>query len=252
MLIGVSFSRTWQRLHSDNKRLTAAIIFYFGVIVGTVACISRVQDWVDDRSLFRAAVTTCPSSAKMNIMYGQQILSHDSAADSARAREHFEIARAIDPQYCDVDFVMGKSFINQNDADGAVHSLQKSLSCKFTAQRAYDLLLDIERVLNAQVHDESTEEGRSWLEDDHIDDDDASNYWNEERVKVNDIAQRVRACEYAYAQGVNAATNGDLVLSAELMLKATRCSTTATMASLYYRSIADVLAQQGLNGEGYF
>ena len=61
---------------------------------------ARTAEWKDDVSLFRSAIEVCPNSAKLQHHVGQLALN---VGNLTTARAHLTRARAIDPEFCDID-----------------------------------------------------------------------------------------------------------------------------------------------------
>ena len=120
----------------------------------------RIPDWHDDWTLFHAALRVCPTSAKTNNQVGQLWMGKNNPR---KALEYYNRARAIDPQFCDVDFTMAHAYLALNDYSAAVHRLRKSLFCTYTSngafrdlQKVWSFLLSLDNS-NATLHVEIAE-----------------------------------------------------------------------------------------------
>ena len=96
--------------HRDPSRASSRDIPMLRLIAGGVFAASlgvmmqrtraRTAEWKDDVSLFRSAIEVCPNSAKLQHHVGQLALN---AGNLTTARAHLARARAIDPEFCDID-----------------------------------------------------------------------------------------------------------------------------------------------------
>jgi len=116
----------------------------------------RTEDWKDDKTLFKKAIITCPSSSKMHHQYGQ-ILQNEKNHSGALA--HFLRAKEIDPQFCDVDFHIGLHYLHLLDYGTGFVWLRRNLPCLFTAHKAYPIIVQIMEIYlkapgNASAHDD--------------------------------------------------------------------------------------------------
>merc|ERR1719491_551761 len=108
------------------------------------------MDWRTDETLFASALKVCPRSAKVHGQFAQIMLNHatqhdptayGSAEERAKAEQeaqlHFELAREIDPEFCDLDFNFAMLAFLRSDYGTASALFRKSLPCPYTNQRAF-------------------------------------------------------------------------------------------------------------------
>eukprot|EP00891_Asterochloris_glomerata_P008136 jgi/Astpho2/8136/Aster-03071 len=123
-----------------------------------LACASKTvlrnKDWMDEELLFIAAqkvgsisAKVCGNSAKVQLNSG--ILERRYQNWEAALR-HFERARAIEPGYCEPDYWVGLTLVNQGrDIERGIQELERAISCKYVAFNAVSVL---QKVYEAMQH----------------------------------------------------------------------------------------------------
>eukprot|EP00899_Mesostigma_viride_P019802 jgi/Mesvir1/27823/Mv07501-RA.1 len=89
-------------------RVVAVIVFAFSWRTWT-----RNVDWLNEATLFESAMNVCPRSAKVLLNSG--ILAR-TRGDWESCLEHMRKAKEVEPGYCDPDYWIGLTHINQAQA----------------------------------------------------------------------------------------------------------------------------------------
>jgi hypothetical protein len=98
---------------------------------------ARGEDWRTDATLFASALRVCPSSSKLNLLYGQLLLNSHNLTG---ARHYFEAAYHIHPEYCDLDLQLGLLELVEGRVQNATRILVRNLHCVYTANKALPIL----------------------------------------------------------------------------------------------------------------
>eukprot|EP00511_Aplanochytrium_stocchinoi_P005860 CAMPEP_0204839706 /NCGR_PEP_ID=MMETSP1346-20131115/35191_1 /ASSEMBLY_ACC=CAM_ASM_000771 /TAXON_ID=215587 /ORGANISM="Aplanochytrium stocchinoi, Strain GSBS06" /LENGTH=386 /DNA_ID=CAMNT_0051976623 /DNA_START=352 /DNA_END=1512 /DNA_ORIENTATION=- len=139
-------ARTWGYTNTRAKKLKRIVEPVLVVLIAWYVhlTISRVPDWLDDKSLFAANLKSCPQSAKSNTQYHQLLLREGNITG---AKLHLEKARSIHPDWCDLDLYFGSMALveklTRDNLQEAVDCFIKSLTCLHTANSAMDKLQTI-------------------------------------------------------------------------------------------------------------
>ncbi|KAM9953792.1 hypothetical protein ACTFIR_008886 [Dictyostelium discoideum] len=101
----------------------------------------RNEDWKNEESLFLSALKVCPNSAK--VQYNVGIL-YRRTKEWDKSINHFNRAKEILPDYCDVDYFYALTLINKNgDYNHAKPYLNKSMNCRYTQVRSLEAINEI-------------------------------------------------------------------------------------------------------------
>ncbi|KAK9811534.1 hypothetical protein WJX72_005492 [[Myrmecia] bisecta] len=127
---------------------TTTALLTMGYLHANWRTVLRNQDWHSEEKLFRAAQKVCWTSAKVQLNSG---ILERRYMNWRQALEHFELARAIEPGYCEPDYWVGLTLINQGlDIPRGLEELQKAVNCKYVAVEAVKALHKIYTLLHAE------------------------------------------------------------------------------------------------------
>ncbi|KAG1677925.1 hypothetical protein FOA52_001343 [Chlamydomonas sp. UWO 241] len=103
---------------------------------------ARNWDWMSEEQLFVSAQGTCWDSAKVQLNSG---VLERRRQDPAAALRHFELAKQLDPSYCEPDYWIGLTLLNLGRAQEGVDALELAVGCKYVKS-------DSVQVLNTVYH----------------------------------------------------------------------------------------------------
>lgn len=132
-------TRTRPHVSAPPSLCSWCVLLLCGVLLGGYGCrtLLRNQDWWDEEQLFLSALGVCPGSAKVQQNNGvlQRRLKNYTAA-----MEHFKLAQAIEPGYCEPTYWVGLTAMNMGNTSAGLATLKASLSCRYTAAEALQAL----------------------------------------------------------------------------------------------------------------
>ena len=115
----------------------------------------RTNEWKNDRTLFTAAVASCPNSAKIHQQLGQilfnlhservtqGVLEHEvfTMEDDLlqEAFDHYQTAKALDPEFCEVDLHLGLYYARPEigKIDDAMRLFRGNIGCVFSNTKSF-------------------------------------------------------------------------------------------------------------------
>lgn len=115
---------------------------FWAVVLATTcvySCVSmrRNPAWADDEALFTAALHTCPSSAKMNLLVAKIHLPRNATLADRLLKRAIE----IDPDYCDTGLVQLQLDIHlRGDLDAALRTAARTLRCVYVMREVWALM----------------------------------------------------------------------------------------------------------------
>ena len=114
------------------------------VLFFSVLTISRNPAWKDSYTLYQTDIVKSPNSAKLNYHYGLELVKQgvdgktaEDKAYLAQAKQQFEKALQIRPEYGDAHAQLGLAFYREKQKDKAMASYKKSLSYKPNNAKVY-------------------------------------------------------------------------------------------------------------------
>ncbi|GAX82143.1 hypothetical protein CEUSTIGMA_g9571.t1 [Chlamydomonas eustigma] len=111
----------------------------------SVKTYSRNWDWLSEEALFLSAQKVCWNSAKVQLNSG---ILERRRLDMPRALQHFNLARTIEPGYCEPDYWMGLTHINMGNTVAGLEELEKAVGCKYVAADATSTLNKIYQAMH--------------------------------------------------------------------------------------------------------
>jgi len=90
--------------------------------------VTRNRDWIDDRTLFRAAVAAQPRSVKAHSNLASRLMTSGAPADMTEAERHYRAAQAIAPDYLPALNGLGYLYTLQKSYDAARALLQEAIA----------------------------------------------------------------------------------------------------------------------------
>eukprot|EP00026_Physarum_polycephalum_P002836 Phypoly_transcript_02845.p1 GENE.Phypoly_transcript_02845~~Phypoly_transcript_02845.p1 ORF type:complete len:801 (-),score=117.52 Phypoly_transcript_02845:36-2438(-) len=105
---------------------------------------TRNLDWQNEERLFLSALRVTPGSAKVWQNVG---ILHRRSQSWTQALEAFAHARSIEPNYCELDYWDGITYLNMGKTEEALKHLLKSVDCMYTQAQAVTALNKIYNIL---------------------------------------------------------------------------------------------------------
>lgn len=122
--------------HNGRRKLMVAV--WIAILYARVY--HRSLDWMDSVPLLKSSLRTCPKFAKAHMELSKVYSSlYPDLYDLKKARSHLQKARAIDPNFCDVDQQFAIVAAKESKWSEFEKSLFKSLQCPYTMGGAVPL-----------------------------------------------------------------------------------------------------------------
>jgi len=120
----------------DARRNTLAVVM-LAVVATTLAArtVVRNRDWRNEFTLYAAAVQAVPNSAKARHNLGSKYME---ARNRIRAREEFEAAYRIDPNFPDLLASMGLLYVQLGDKNRALQFMDRAVGSSGRDNPNYD------------------------------------------------------------------------------------------------------------------
>mmetsp|Transcript_8971 Transcript_8971/g.19383 ORF Transcript_8971/g.19383 Transcript_8971/m.19383 type:complete len:704 (+) Transcript_8971:211-2322(+) len=110
----------------------AFVLWWIAVSHATVH--NRALEWMDSISLMKSALVTCPRFAKVHMEYSKIYSGlYPSLYDLKTSRHHLNIARAIDPDLCDLHKQFLLLALQEHKYREVEREITGALMCPFTA-----------------------------------------------------------------------------------------------------------------------
>ncbi|KAL0052516.1 hypothetical protein WJX82_003322 [Trebouxia sp. C0006] len=115
--------------------------------------VTRNLDWEDEETLFVAAQKVCMNSGKVRLNSGILERRH---SNWDQALHHFRRAREIDDTYCEPDYWIGASLLQQGKhVQLGLMELEKALRCKYVAANALNALQQVYQLMGSEVKEKA-------------------------------------------------------------------------------------------------
>ncbi|EGC38732.1 hypothetical protein DICPUDRAFT_53154 [Dictyostelium purpureum] len=143
-LTNIEYNDTFKikKLKGYNNYLLLLIIIV--LIISSLYSVKtwfRNEEWKNEESLFMSALSVCPNSAKVHYNVG---ILYRRTKQWDKSLEHFERAKEILPEYCDVDYFYALTLINKyGDYEKARPYLMKSMGCRYSQAKALEAINEI-------------------------------------------------------------------------------------------------------------
>jgi tetratricopeptide (TPR) repeat protein len=124
----------WQWLAAQRRALAVALLAAAATALAARTMV-RNRDWRNDFTLYAAAVRAVPNSAKARHNLGSKYME---VRDLPRAREQFEAAYRIDPNYPDLLASMGLLYVQLGDKTRALQLMDRAVGSSGRDNPNYD------------------------------------------------------------------------------------------------------------------
>ncbi|DBA82648.1 hypothetical protein WJX77_007258 [Trebouxia sp. C0004] len=115
--------------------------------------VTRNLDWEDEETLFVAAQKVCMNSGKVRLNSGILERRH---SNWDKALHHFRRAREIDDTYCEPDYWIGASLLQQGKhVQLGLMELEKALRCKYVAANALNALQQVYQLMGSEAKEKA-------------------------------------------------------------------------------------------------
>ncbi|KAA6425208.1 MAG: hypothetical protein FRX49_04703 [Trebouxia sp. A1-2] len=115
--------------------------------------VTRNLDWEDEETLFVAAQKVCMNSGKVRLNSGILERRH---SNWDQALHHFRRAREIDDTYCEPDYWIGASLLQQGKhVQLGLMELEKALRCKYVAANALNALQQVYQLMGSEAKEKA-------------------------------------------------------------------------------------------------